>query len=255
MAEELGGGGVLSLLGGPFLAESVNMCQHENLEPKHGLLFFRVKIGKHISGDTGTPGMCGDSLYRKPGQTRRICHHIPSPASLLVCFMGAGGEGGEEAGAQISSFTLPSPTPPPPSTHPSHNQNPVLRWSTLSHVKNYGGGRSYLRLGSSLIHLHLPSHQPTWKCKNALSKRKVVFLQRPVVCAPNHVSWWEGTQVLIVALRVSSPGSAEVQDALLGRLPPRLRGEALRVPILPAEIGRPPCRFLAMSFNREPPPK
>ena len=38
-------------------------------------------------------------------------------------------------------------------------------------------------------HRWIPSHQLTWKCKKALSKRKVVFLQGSVHC---HVSWREG---------------------------------------------------------------
>ena len=36
----------------------------------------------------------------------------------------------------------------------------------------------------------VPSHQLTWKCKKALSKRKVVFLQEAVHF---HVSCWEGS--------------------------------------------------------------
>ena len=39
--------------------------------------------------------------------------------------------------------------------------------------------------------VYLPSHQLTWKCKKALSKRKVVFLQGSMQF---HVSWWEGIQ-------------------------------------------------------------
>ena len=38
---------------------------------------------------------------------------------------------------------------------------------------------------------HLPSHQLTWKCKKALSKKKVGFLQGSVHF---HVSWWEGVR-------------------------------------------------------------
>ena len=40
--------------------------------------------------------------------------------------------------------------------HLSHNQNPVLKWSTQNHVKNSEGGRSYFWLGLSLANLHLP---------------------------------------------------------------------------------------------------
>ena len=40
----------------------------------------------------------------------------------------------------------------------------------------------------------LPSHKLTWKCKKFLSKRKVVFLQGS---AHFHVSWCEGTKMLI----------------------------------------------------------
>ena len=42
--------------------------------------------------------------------------------------------------------------------------------------------------------VHIPSHQLTWKCKQALSKRKVVFLQGSVHF---HVSWWEGIPFLL----------------------------------------------------------
>ena len=38
----------------------------------------------------------------------------------------------------------------------SHNQNPVLKWSTQNHVKDLAGGRSYLWCGLSLTNLHLP---------------------------------------------------------------------------------------------------
>ena len=38
-------------------------------------------------------------------------------------------------------------------------------------------------------YIYIPSHQLTWKCKKALSKRKVVFLQGSVHF---HVSWWDG---------------------------------------------------------------
>ena len=39
----------------------------------------------------------------------------------------------------------------------SHNQSPVLKWSTQNHVKNQEGGRSYLWLGLSPTNLHQPS--------------------------------------------------------------------------------------------------
>ena len=40
--------------------------------------------------------------------------------------------------------------------HMSHNQNPVLNWSTQGHVKNLEGGRSYFWLGSSLTSFICP---------------------------------------------------------------------------------------------------
>ena len=47
------------------------------------------------------------------------------------------------------------------------------------------------------LSVRLPSHQLTWKCTKALSKRKVVFLQGSVHF---RVSWWEGTPNWISAL-------------------------------------------------------
>ena len=44
------------------------------------------------------------------------------------------------------------------------------------------------------------SHQLTWKCKKALSKRKVVFLEGSVHF---HVSWWEG--IVTCGFRAHSP--------------------------------------------------
>ena len=38
----------------------------------------------------------------------------------------------------------------------SHNQNPVLKWSTQNHVKRKEGGRNYFGLGLPLTNLHLP---------------------------------------------------------------------------------------------------
>ena len=43
----------------------------------------------------------------------------------------------------------------------------------------------------------IPSHQLTWKCKKALSKRKVVFLQGFVNF---HVSWWESNAIYFHAV-------------------------------------------------------
>ena len=44
------------------------------------------------------------------------------------------------------------------------------------------------------IYIYTPFHQPTWKCKKALSKRKVMFLQGSVHF---QVSWWEGICIYI----------------------------------------------------------
>ena len=51
--------------------------------------------------------------------------------------------------------------------------------------------------GIGPLGVQVPSHQLAWKCKKALSKRKVVFLQGSVF----HVSWWQG-----VATRYQAAG-------------------------------------------------
>ena len=80
--------------------------------------------------------------------------------------------------------------------HPQQVPGPPTAWCQLPTAAK----RSAASSGTSQPKRGLPSHQPTWKCKKALSKRKVVLLQGSV-----HKPMLAGGRVSLL-----SPGESEI---------------------------------------------
>ena len=100
-----------------------------------------------------TPSICFKGSLKPRGEKENTSSHLtwnPTEGTFLVWAIFTKPKGAISQTSNGSNCELGS------SLQMSHNQHPVLKWSTQNHVKDLEGGRHLFWLGLSLTNLHLP---------------------------------------------------------------------------------------------------